>query len=111
MVEFYLQLQQDDPGGQPPIVSFRLSSEFYSRQERRRFVSQAHQDGRFYSFQAILSRAGELDMQFIAKELERSSQHAMHRARAIADELEQVVGVVDLVDTTRETLFRLDLLG
>ena len=77
--------------------------------DKRQFVRQARQQGRFYSVRLHLSRTGRPDIDFIAGELDYVAKYAIHKARQLEDSLWSIIGICDMMDTTQATLFRLKL--
>lgn len=95
--------------GGAPLFRSRLGSSFQTREEKRRFVELALQQGEFYSVLVGISRTGRPDTSFIANELDYIAKFAIHKAKKLEEELWSVVGVGELTDTTQATLFRLGL--
>ncbi len=81
-------------------------AEFKDFLDKKRFIQQAINQGKFYSVRLYLSRTGEPDTDFIAKEIDYIAHYAIHRARQLEDELWSIISVGEITDTTEATLFR-----
>ncbi|QXC35520.1 PilZ domain-containing protein [Aeromonas sp. FDAARGOS 1407] len=105
--EVYIACEQTNTG--LPVFDSRLASSFTNAQEKRAFIELALKRGEFYSVLVGISRTGRPDTNFIANELDYIAKFAIHKARKLEEELWSVVGVGELTDTTRATLFRLGI--
>ena len=81
-------------------------TEFEDYMDKKRFIQQAINQGHFYSIRLYLSRTGDPDTEFIAKEMDYLAHYAIHRARMLEEELWSIIAVGEIVDTTHATLFR-----
>lgn len=107
--ELYLRLPYGDKLKTTDIISF-YDFEFHSEQEKQAFVADTLQQQQlFFCFKLFLSRTGRPDIDYIAKELNYISVYALHKAKAIEEELWAVAGLGDMVNITEEVLQRFDL--
>lgn len=87
-------------------VTTKLASELGSAKLKKMFISNALKKGNFFCIQTKLSRANEPDMEYLSPELSYISSYAIHRGKQIEQEIWSVAGIVQLIDITKETLFR-----
>ncbi len=87
-------------------VTTKLASELGSAQLKKEFINNALKRGVFYCIQTKLSRTNEPDMDHLNPELSYISSYAIHRGKQIEQDIWSVVGMVQLFDITKETLFR-----
>lgn len=103
--ELYIHRKHDRIGNL--CYDTRLESDFFSLDDKRKFVLQALKQGAFTSVRLYLSRAGRPDMDYIASELDYVAKYAIHKAKHLEESLWSVIGLCDLQDTTATTLYRL----
>lgn len=91
-------------------VNFRyeikLDDEWISVEEKTAFIKKSLNNGEFYSIQLHISKTGRPDMEFLAKELDYIAKYAIHKAKKLEEQLWNVTGVCDIIDTTEATLSR-----
>ncbi|MCJ8320379.1 MAG: PilZ domain-containing protein [Colwellia sp.] len=87
-------------------VTTKLASELSSANLKKMFISNALKKGSFFCIQTKLSRTNEPDMEYLNPELSYISSYAIHRGKQIEQEIWSVAGIVQLIDITKETLFR-----
>lgn len=83
--------------------------EFSSAEEQKVFVIDAIQHHTLFSFRLFVSRTGNLDSEYIAKEIGYISVYAIHKAKSLEEELWHVEGVADGVETSAELIARFDV--
>jgi len=91
-------------------VTTKLASELGSAKLKKLFISNALKTGSFFCIQTKLSRANEPDMEYLNPELSYISSYAIHRGKQIEQEIWSVAGIVQLIDITKETLYRHQLI-
>ncbi len=104
--ELFIQFKR---GEQEPEKAFvvAMGHKLAEFQKTRQFIQRAITMGdMFFCYQIFLSRTGRPDMEFINNELKYVSTYAIHRAKALEDELWDVCGVGDIVDISDEMLYR-----
>lgn len=89
-------------------VTIKQASELDSPQMRNFFIKKALKEGEFYSLKLTLSRSDEAHMEYLNPELSYISSYAIHRGKQLEQEIYSVAGIVQLIDSTQETLFRYD---
>ncbi|MEI6895726.1 MAG: PilZ domain-containing protein [Colwellia sp.] len=87
-------------------VTIKLMNELATTEMRYNFIKSALKQGDFYSIQLTLSRSDEANMEHLNPELDYISSYARHRGKQLEQYIHSVVGVVQLIDVTQETLFR-----
>jgi len=87
-------------------VTIKLSSDFKTPEMRNFFIKNSLKQGDFYSIQLMLSRSDEAHMEHLNPELAYIGSYAIHRGKQLEQEIYSVAGLVQLIDTTQETLFR-----
>ena len=87
-------------------VTIKKASELNSPKMRSVFIKSALKQGDFYSIQLKLSRSDEANMEHLNPELAYIGSYAIHRGKQLEQEIYSVAGLVQLVDSTQETLFR-----
>ena len=91
-------------------VTTKLASELGSLAIKEMFISWALKHGRFFCIQTKLSRTNEPDMKYLDPELSYISSFYIHKGKKIEQNMSSVSGVVQLIDVTKETLFRHQIL-
>jgi len=86
-------------------VSVALDSELNTPELRGFFMKKALKRGQFYCLQLTMSRTNEPDMEYLNAELSYISAYAIHRGKQIEQDIWSVVGVIQVFDVTKETLF------
>ncbi|WP_039925555.1 PilZ domain-containing protein [Alishewanella aestuarii] len=103
--ELYLTVQQNDDG------SLQLSSdfdfEFNSAAELKQHLVDALSTHTLLGFRCSLIRAGKMDPEYLARELNYISIYAIHKARVLEEELWHVEGVIEGFDISSELVNRL----
>ena len=92
--------------GSPAELYCRYDYEFSTEQAKQEFVLNALQNAVVFSYKLMLSRTGRPDTDFIAAELSYISAYAIHKAKALEEELWSVAGVIDAIDISTELPWR-----
>ena len=87
-------------------VTIKRISELNTVQMRNFFIKNALKQGEFYSVQLKLSRSDEANMEHLTPELAYIGSYAIHRGKQLEQDIYSVAGLVQLIDTTPETLLR-----
>jgi len=91
--------------------SIQLSSdfdfEFSSTAELKQHLADALATHTLFGFRCSLVRAGKMDPEYLAKELNYISVYAIHKARVLEEELWHVEGVIEGFDISSELINRL----
>ena len=87
-------------------IQCKYDYEFTSEQDKQRYVATTMQQNMLFCFRLMLSRTGRPDTDYIAKELNYISTYAIHKAKALEEELWSVAGVIDVVDISTEIALR-----
>jgi len=87
-------------------VTIKLESELNTPELKKFFINNALKYGDFYSLKLILSRSDEANMEHLNPELAYIGSYAIHRGKQLEQEIYSVAGLVQLVDSTQETLLR-----
>ncbi|TYK65945.1 PilZ domain-containing protein [Colwellia echini] len=87
-------------------VTIKRISELNTVQMRRFFIKSALKQGEFYSVKLMLSRSDEANMEHLNPELAYIGSYAIHRGKQLEQDIYSVAGLVQLIDTTPETLLR-----
>jgi hypothetical protein len=87
-------------------VTIKLESELNTPEIKSSFIKNALKQGGFYSLKLMLSRSDEANMEHLNPELAYIGSYAIHRGKQLEQEIYSVAGLVQLVDTTQETLVR-----
>ncbi|MFC6439325.1 PilZ domain-containing protein [Bowmanella sp. JS7-9] len=87
-------------------ITCRFSEEFGSDQARRDFISTAMDKGCFYAIKVFLARTGKPDTDMIKTEMQYLGVYALHKAKALEDQLWNISGVGDLIDVSDEAMLR-----
>lgn len=103
-IEMYIHLEE-----RTNEVTHGLADDFVDDSERKAFINHALQHGQFYSILMSLTRVGKPDIESIQKELDYIAHYAIHKAKQVEEELWSVCALVELLDTTGETLYRFGL--
>ncbi|MBZ9612110.1 PilZ domain-containing protein [Rheinheimera maricola] len=90
----------------PTELLCRYDYEFDTEQLKQQFVLDALQNGSLFCFKLMLSRTGRPDTDYIAAEMNYISTYAIHKAKALEEELWSVAGVIDIVDISTEVPWR-----
>ena len=104
-IEIYIHL---DNSGELSVTR-GLDEDFFDDSERKSFINHCLQHGQFYSIVVDLTRVGKPDIESIQKELDYIAHYAIHKAKQVEDELWGVCALVELFDSTDETLYRFGL--
>jgi hypothetical protein len=91
-------------------VTTKLENELTSPQLKNMFISNALKRGVFFCIQTKLSRTNRPNMEYLIPELNYISSYAIHRGKQIEQEIWSVAGVLQLIDITKETLYRHQLI-
>lgn len=92
-----------------PSLEAKFDFDFTSQEQRAQYVSDSVQQGLLFVYRLFLSRTGRPDVQYVAKELNYVTSHAMHKAKELEEEFWRVTGVGEVVDITEEAFTRLHL--
>jgi hypothetical protein len=104
--QFELFVVVNGADGPHPELYCRYDYEFSSEQVKQEFVLNALQNAVLFSYKLMLSRTGRPDTDFIAAELSYISAYAIHKAKALEEELWSVAGVLDAIDISAELPWR-----
>ncbi|MDO6524604.1 PilZ domain-containing protein [Motilimonas sp. 1_MG-2023] len=104
-IEMYIHIDDKDE----LKVIRGLDEDFIDDSERKAFINHALQHGHFYSLIIDLTRVGKPDIESIQKELDYIAHYAIHKAKQVENELWAICALVELFDTTEETLYRFGL--
>lgn len=104
-IELYITVSEQD--GQIAMAS-HYDFEFKSVDEQKQFLQEAISNTTLFSFKFFISRTGNLDTEYIAKEIGYISVYAIHKARSLEEELWHVEGVADGVEVTSEVILRIN---
>jgi hypothetical protein len=85
-------------------VNVALDTELNTPELKKFFIKKALWKGQFYCLQLKISRTNEPDMEFLNDELSYISSYAIHRGKQIEQDIWSVVGVIQVMDVTKETL-------
>lgn len=108
-VELYIRVSEL-ADGQLAFLSM-YDFEFASPEEQKQFVQYSMQQHVLFSFRLYLSRTGDIDAEYIAQEMSYISIYAIHKAKLLEQELWQVEGVADGVETSAGLHNRFNLAG
>ncbi|WP_133469091.1 PilZ domain-containing protein [Paraglaciecola marina] len=89
-------------------IESAFSEQFTSTEHRREFIAQALQRGQFIAIKVFLGPTGRPDFETMQAELQYVGIYALHKAKALEDQLWNVSGIGDLVDVTDEVLRRFE---
>lgn len=90
-------------------VSVMFDHELNTPELRKEFISNALNNGKFYSFQLKISRTNKPDLEYLNSELSYISTYAIHRSKQIEQDIWSVVASIQYVDITHETLLSHEL--
>ena len=90
-------------------VHTRLLSNFKSTKERILFIKKARHLGEFYAIRISGVPVATTITHILNEQLHNLAAAAMHRARALENEFNAIVGYGELIDITDEVLIRLEL--
>jgi hypothetical protein len=81
-----------------------FTEQFTQPEQRRKFITEALQNGQFIAVKVFLGRTGRPDVETMQLEINYVSSYAMHKAKLLEEELWNVSAMGDLVDVTDEVL-------
>ena len=90
-------------------VIIRKSSDLNTPEITNFFIKKSLKQGEFYCLQLKLSRSDEPHMPYLTPELAYISAYAIHRGKQLEQEIFSVVGLMQIIDVTQETLLRYGL--
>jgi hypothetical protein len=105
----YIAINEDIKNVESAVTT-KLASELDSLALKEMFIAWALKHGRFFCIQTKLSRTNEPDMEYLDPELSYISSYSIHKGKKIEQNILSVRGVVQLIDVTKETLFRHQLM-
>ncbi|PSW05059.1 PilZ domain-containing protein [Photobacterium rosenbergii] len=105
--ELYLAIEQKS--GQTPRVEAKLLGEFRTIEERIAYIKQAKSTGSFMALRLTAAPVLSPMTALIGKELGDLARLVLHRARALEQELNSVIGSGEIQDVTDEVLIRLEI--
>ena len=105
--ELYLAVVQQP--GQPPRVEAKLLGDFQTVEERIGYIKQAKAAGHFMALRITAAPVLSPMTALIGKELGELARLVLHRARALEQELNAVIGSGEILDVTDEVLIRLEI--
>lgn len=108
-VYVYIGASDADKGLRGSKVVVRYQQDFKDTEQEQKFIVQALKHGCLMFLRMEVSRTGKPDIAFIAKEFKYVSMYASHKAQQLEKDLWSVVGLVDVVDCTKELMTRLKL--
>ncbi|MFT2091533.1 PilZ domain-containing protein [Paraglaciecola sp. 2405UD69-4] len=85
-----------------------FTEQFTSTEQRREFIAQALQKGQFIAIKIFLGPTGRPDFETMQAELQYVGIYALHKAKALEEQLWSVAATGDLVDVTDEVLRRFE---
>lgn len=91
--------------GKRAIIA-RLASDFTDVQSYQRFIEEAMYRGEFMAVEIYLTPTTKPDMTLISAELKYVSLYALHRAKAIEEQIWSIAATAHVVDVTGEVLLR-----
>ena len=89
-------------------INSYFSEQFTKPEQRKQFISQALQRGQFIALKVFLAPTGRPDFETMQSELNYVSIYAMHKAKALEEQLWNVSAMGDLIDVTDEVLRRFE---
>ena len=81
-----------------------FTEQFTQPEQRRKFITEALQNGQFIAVKVFLGRTGRPDVETMQLEINYVSSYAMHKAKLLEEQLWNVSAMGDLVDVTDEVL-------
>ncbi|MGR5064226.1 PilZ domain-containing protein [Photobacterium sp. DNB22_13_2] len=105
--EIYLAVEQQP--GQPLRVDAKLLDEFRTIEERINYIKHAKTAGNFMALRLTAAPVLSPMTALIGKELGELARLVLHRARALEQELNSVIGGGEILDITDEVLIRLEI--
>jgi len=88
-------------------ITTTLASDLDSQKLQNMFIRNALKTGYFLSLQLTLSKTNAPDMDYLNPELSYIGSYAIHRGKKIEKEIWSVAGVIQVIDTTKETMMRM----
>lgn len=89
----YISIQNDE-------IKAVSEKDFKNIEDKKEFIQNANEKGKFYCINSSFSRAGRPDMTKIGVELNYISVYAMHKGQELEDELWSINGIIDIKDIT-----------
>ena len=105
--ELYLAITQ--VSGQPPRIEAKLLDDFRTIEERIAYIKQAKSGGTFMALRITAAPVLSPMTALIGKELGDLARLVLHRARALEQELNSLIGSGEIHDVTDEVLIRLEI--
>lgn len=87
-------------------VKVQLASDLNTPELKQFFIKKSLKQGLFFSVQLRLSRADDPQMEFLSPELNYVSAYAIHRGKQIEQDILSTAGIMQMFNTTAETLLR-----
>ena len=91
--------------GKKAIIA-RLANSFNDAQSCQRFIEEAMYRGEFMAVEIYLTPTTKPDMTLISAELKYVSLYALHKAKAIEEQIWSIAATAHVVDVTGEVLLR-----
>lgn len=106
MWEIFVRLRRNQPTVEEAFI-VEFGPRLAEMNAEPHFIQQALRSNElFFCYKVALSRTGRPDMEFISNELKYVSTYAIHRAKALEEELWDVCGVGDIADISDEVMHR-----
>lgn len=88
------------------VVVSKWSHRFASHKARKNFIEEALKRGQFIAIRTILTNTDKPDTDMLQLEMNYVSMYALHRAKALEENLWGIVGCAHLFDITDEVMVR-----
>jgi hypothetical protein len=91
---------------QKMVLMSRWSHRFANHKVRKSFVDEALRRGQFIAVKVVLTNTDRPEMDMLQLEMNYVSMYALHRAKALEENLWSISGCVHLYDITNEMMLR-----
>jgi len=89
-------------------INSYFSEQLSNLQQRKKFITQALQNGQFIAVKVFLARTGRPDFETMQSELNYLSVYALHKAKLLEERLWNVSAMGDIIEVTDEVLRRFE---
>jgi len=89
-------------------INSYFSEQLSNLQQRKKFITQALQNGQFIAVKVFLARTGRPDFETMQSELNYLSVYAVHKAKLLEERLWNVSAMGDIIEVTDEVLRRFE---
>ena len=89
-------------------INSYFSEQLSNLQKRKKFITQALQNGQFIAVKVFLARTGRPDFETMQSELNYLSVYAVHKAKLLEERLWNVSAMGDIIEVTDEVLRRFE---